>query len=247
MFVLQNNVLDESDDDRFKLGAVVESTEAKFEITLCQFPAEDGSHVLKWIYNADLFDEETISVLSNHFVSMLDVGTRSTSDASGSFADLCVSEAEALRIRGFEVGPVMPVPSSSCLHELITRSDGDHVAVVCDTDGEELSYAELQRRTDAVAARLQALGIVPDDIVASYFERNCNMIVSIIGAMKSGGAYVPIDPEYPQERCEFMAEDAGCKPVGLQIVAPATIKSYEDLFEKYTQENLRKLQNIFEG
>jgi len=96
------------------------------------------------------------------------------------------------------------------LFEEQVRKTPDNIAVVF--GDKEVSYRELNETSNRLAAYLrQNYGIKPDDLVGIKLERSEWMIVAILGVLKSGGAYVPIDPEYPQERIDFMIGDSGCK------------------------------------
>jgi len=86
------------------------------------------------------------------------------------------------------------------------RASPDSVAVVC---GEErLSYGELNVRANQMAHYLIARGVGPDVVVGVCLERSSDMIVAILGVLKAGGGYLPLDPTYPQERLRLMIEDA---------------------------------------
>lgn len=80
-------------------------------------------------------------------------------------------------------------------------------AAVC--AGESLSYAELERRCDALACHLRAMGAQRGKLVGIHLERSLDMLVSVIAVMKSGAAYVPLDPEFPAQRLAHMVADAG--------------------------------------
>jgi len=84
----------------------------------------------------------------------------------------------------------------------------DHIALVF--EGESLTYKALNEKVNALAHKLRALGVKPDDYVGIMTERSVQMIVGIYGIIKAGGAYVPIDPAYPEERIQYMLED--CQP-----------------------------------
>jgi amino acid adenylation domain-containing protein len=102
----------------------------------------------------------------------------------------------------------------SCLHALIeaqARRTPDAPAVVF--ENQRLTYAELDRRANALAHRLVAQGVGPDVTVGLKVERSLELIVGILGILKAGGAYVPIDPSFPAERVAFIAEDSGAKLV----------------------------------
>ena len=80
--------------------------------------------------------------------------------------------------------------------------------VAVEFEGATLSYGELDARANQLAHRLRALGVGPDDLVGIRLPRSEELLVALLGTMKSGGAYVPIDPTYPVERQQFMLADA---------------------------------------
>lgn len=99
--------------------------------------------------------------------------------------------------------------TSACLHELfeaqVARTP-EADAVAC--GDERLSYAELNNRADRLANRLRALGVGPEVLVAVMLERSTDLLVALLGVLKSGGAYVPLDSSNPRERLAFIIEDA---------------------------------------
>ena len=106
-----------------------------------------------------------------------------------------------------------------CLHERFEERVGlgsGRVAVVC--GGESLSFGELDRRANALALRLRGLGVGPDVVVGLRCERSVGVVVGVLGVLKAGGAYLPLDPAYPRERVEFMVADAG---VGVVVTESA--------------------------
>jgi amino acid adenylation domain-containing protein len=98
------------------------------------------------------------------------------------------------------------------LHQLFEAQaarSGAAVAVVF--EGEELTYAELDQRANQLAHYLRAHGIASDDIVGVLTERSVEMVVALLGVLKAGAAYLPLDPSYPPERLSFMLADAGLR------------------------------------
>ena len=87
----------------------------------------------------------------------------------------------------------------------------DEVAIICGSL--QITYAELNRRSNQLANLLRGLGIGPDILVGICLERSIDMVVALLGVLKAGGAYVPLDPHFPQERLRFMARDAAIKVV----------------------------------
>ena len=102
-----------------------------------------------------------------------------------------------------------PYPRDTCVHELFERwvdRRPDAVAVVV---GEQsLTYAELDVRANQLAHHLRTLGVGPDVLVGICVERSFEMVIGLLGILKAGGGYLPLDPGYPTERLAFMMEDA---------------------------------------
>ena len=78
-------------------------------------------------------------------------------------------------------------------------------AVIC--EDRQLTYGELNERSNQLAHRLRKLGVGPEVLVGICLERSLEMVVGILGVIKAGGAYVPLDPSYPQERLSFLLQD----------------------------------------
>src|SRR5579871_6821755 len=106
----------------------------------------------------------------------------------------------------------MPFPSDKCAHELFEQQAAvtpDSLAV--GYEQASLTYRQLNGQANQLAHHLRRLGVGPDSLVGISMERSLDVVVGIYGILKAGGAYVPLDPAYPQERLEFMLEDAKAK------------------------------------
>ena len=104
---------------------------------------------------------------------------------------------------------VRDYPRNPCLHELVemqAQRRGKAVAVVF--EGQELTYEELNRRSNQLAQYLRKRGVGPEVLVGLCVERSLDMIVGLLGILKAGGAYVPLDPAYPKDRIVYIMEDA---------------------------------------
>src|SRR6185369_1920759 len=86
-------------------------------------------------------------------------------------------------------------------------------AVALVHEAQQLTYAELNRRANQLAHYLRRLGVRPESLVALVMERSLEMVVGLLGVLKAGGAYLPVDPAYPQERVQFMLKDSGASVV----------------------------------
>ena len=114
--------------------------------------------------------------------------------------------------------------------ELFERSVGQHsarVAVVCGAD--ELTYAQLNAEANRLAAALLSRGVNPDDLVGIALDRSTDLVVALLAVLKTGAAYVPIDPGFPAERVRLMIEDANPKLVLTSGVPTAALAAAESI------------------
>src|SRR5436190_16048296 len=107
--------------------------------------------------------------------------------------------------------PSRPVfnPQHRTIHRIVeeqVKRRPEAVAVIC--DGIKLTYHELNERANQVAHHLQKVGVGPEKLVGVYMERTERTVVAILGILKAGGCYVPIDLVYPQDRVEFILKDS---------------------------------------
>jgi amino acid adenylation domain-containing protein len=163
-----------------------------------------------WIeHSSDLFDGTTVERLALHCSHLL---ASAAADPDRRLSDLpLLSEAERaeLLVQWNDTRLEVPGPEA-CIHELVqaqAERTPDRIAVV---DGEAaLTYRELEDRASRLAHRLLRLGVRPGDRVGICVERSLAMLCSLVGVLKAGAAYVPLDPAYPQARLEAMLEDSG--------------------------------------
>src|SRR6185436_16432049 len=100
-------------------------------------------------------------------------------------------------------------PTELCIHELVeaqVERTPEAIAVIC--GDEQLTYRELNQRSNRLAHYLRSLGVTPETRVGLLLERSLEMVIGVLAIMKSGGAYLPLDPAYPQQRLSFLLEDA---------------------------------------
>ena len=120
-----------------------------------------------------------------------------------------------------------PVPFSAGIHALIeaqVERTPDAIAVIC--GDESLSYRELNRRANRVARALQRLGVCADLPVGLCVERSVDGIVGLLGILKAGGGYVPLDPSFPDHRLRLMLDDAKVSIVVTQGHLRSHLHSY---------------------
>ncbi len=180
--------------------------QAQFEITLV---VEEAGGVLYgcWQYNADLFDESTIQYLNSLYAQVL---RQVAHDPELKISEInLLSNVEQTKILEDWNSTKEEYPSDQLLHDLVT----DQVALTPDkiavrSGGDTMTFNQIDRKADGLAQTLSKLGIKPDMPVALLSERTCDMVVGTLGILKSGGCYVPMDPEFPSYRLEQMLSNA---------------------------------------
>ena len=159
------------------------------------------------VYNTDLFDEATITRMMGHFKTLLE---GIVANPQARIANLpLLSEAERHQLLVEWNDTQADYPQKQCIHQLFeeqVEKTPDATAVIF--EGKQLTYRELNTRSNQLAHYLQKLGVASQVLVGICMERSVEMIVGCLSILKAGGAYVPLDPTYPSERLSFMLEDA---------------------------------------
>ena len=174
-----------------------------------------GKVTLECQYNTNLFDAETIRRRMAELATLLE---GIVADPDRSIATLPLLPVSEQNILAQWNQTEASYPQDICIHQLIEAQvdrTPDAIAVVFEDARSErlcqrqLTYQELDRRSNQLAHYLQTLGVCSEVLVGISLERTTEMLVAILGVLKAGGAYVPVDPAYPQERIAFMLQDAG--------------------------------------
>lgn len=161
-------------------------------------------------YNTSLFRGDTASRLTENFLVLLESALAAPTRPVAQL-DL-ISARERAQLKSFNETAVSY--SFCAIHERIAKmaqAHRDSTALVFGTD--TLTYGELEQRATTLAKRLVRCGVGPNRLVAVYMERSPDMVIALYGVLKSGGAYVPIDPDYPEARIAFMLKDAAAPVV----------------------------------
>lgn len=158
-------------------------------------------------YNVALFDRATIERLAGQFQHLLE---SIVSNPQARISQLQIlSDSERLHLLDqWNASPAAPAVTA-CLHELfeeqVRRASEDRVAVVF--EGESLTYGQLNRRANQLAHRLLSLGVGPGTLVGLWLDRSLDLVIGILGILKAGAGYVPLDLANPSERIAFVIED----------------------------------------
>jgi amino acid adenylation domain-containing protein len=207
MFVLQNTTAFEVDLPQVSIRSVsVESTTAKFDLTLAMQQKAEGLRGC-FEYSTNLYDAATIERMAGHFQSLLE---GIVLDPDKRLSELPIlTEVERRQLLSETSVQAQDYAVEECLHELFEEQvERTPNAIAVSYEAEQLTYNELNRRANQLARYLRKLGVGPEMLVGICVERSIEMVVGLLGILKSGAAYVPFDSSYPLERLSFMLEDA---------------------------------------
>jgi amino acid adenylation domain-containing protein len=218
MLVLQNTPFEDDAMSRLTgLEMIVEKAEsdtAKFDLLLNL--SEQGEELVGWVeYSTDIFEAATIKRMIAHFEMLLQSILSEPELPISAVRLLTAGEERQLLVEWNNTE--QEFAGERCLHQLfevqVERTPAN-VAIVFEQ--EQVTYEEINRRSNQLAHHLRTLGVEPDVCVGIYVERSIEMVVGLLGILKAGGAYVPLDPSYPPERLAFMARDAGIRVMLVQ-------------------------------
>ncbi|GFE83414.1 hypothetical protein GCM10011487_54140 [Steroidobacter agaridevorans] len=184
---------------------------SKFDLSLYMHPTPEGWEGV-FEYATDLFDVSTVERLAGYWINLLERIANNPNSLVWRIPLLSDAERhQALRVWNSSDRDRDAAPLARChVHELLERQAAKtpHAIAVLYEDS-ALSYARLNRRANQLAHYLRTLNVSPEQRVAVCMHRSFDLIVALIGILKTGGAYVPLDPSYPAERLTFMICDSG--------------------------------------
>ena len=207
MFVLQHLSPEEAQLTELELKVIEEQGQvAKFDLTLSVTETAQGL-IGSIEYSTDLFQPETIRRMAGHYESLLQ-GIVSNAERRLSELPLLTEDEQQALWAWNETGS--DYERDTCVHEIFERqaeARPEAVAVVC--DGAEWTYREVNQRANRLAHYLRKRGARREEVVGVMLERGVGMVVSLLGVLKAGGAYLPLDPAHPQDRLTYLLQDAG--------------------------------------
>ncbi|MBE5228805.1 MAG: amino acid adenylation domain-containing protein [Microcystis aeruginosa PMC 728.11] len=178
---------------------------AQFDLTLAMQETAEGL-VGSFDYNCALFNQDTIERMITHFQTLLEGIAVNPEQSIELLPILPLSEQKLLA--QWNQTNIAEHPKV-CIHELfehqVLKSPN---AIAIEWENEKVTYQDLNHRANQLAHYLQSLGVDSEVLVGIYLERSLLVIVGLLAVLKAGGAYIPLDPDYPQQRLTYMAEDA---------------------------------------
>ncbi len=201
--------------------SIVENT--NYDLTIGVLLDDDIE--INYYFNKLLFEKASIERLSQHFINIIE---KILSDFSRRVSDIeLLSEVEKHMILFDLNNTAVKYPKDKTIHRLFeeqTRKSPNNISLIF--ADQELTYRELNQRANHLAHMLQSKGVQPQGILGLMVKRSPQLIMGILAILKSGGVYLPIDPDFPKERIEFVLADS----------ATTILVTMQDLSNKITFE-----------
>jgi len=180
------------------------ATTADLSLELMESSSTVGGY---FVYRLGLWEKATIERMVGHFVMLLEGVAADADRRVGEIPLLTDAERQQLLVEWNDTA--VAYPHDRCVHELFEQQaerTPHAVAVVCEE--QKLTYRELNGRANQLAHHLRSLGVGPETLVGLCLKRSPELVISILGVLKAGGAYAPLDAAYPHRRLQFMLADA---------------------------------------
>src|SRR5215213_4276938 len=184
---------------------------SKFDLTV---DLVESSRGLKgWLeYSTDLFDDVTIQRLSERFQILLKAAVAAPDTPIAALPLLSPVEENQLIVGLNQTAEVFP--HAPCLHQIFEAQVAQTpAAIAVRFEGQELTYAELNRRANQLAHRLLKLSVGAEVLVAICMEPSLDLPISLLAVLKTGAAYIALDPAYPRKRLSLILEETGAPVV----------------------------------
>src|SRR5690242_3602716 len=206
MFASQNTPEEDLELPRLRVSPLnLGVTSALFDLTLNILETDEQTYG-SLQSNTDLFDAETIRRLCGNFVTLLEHVAAHPDQKLAQLPLLTETERQRLVFEWNQTD--RDYASGKCLHQLFeARVERSPDAPAVSDEKKALTYAELNARANQLAHQLRDSGVGPDTRVVLLAERSTEMIVGLLGILKAGAAFVPVDPQQPFERLSFMLAD----------------------------------------
>ncbi|HEU4628277.1 MAG TPA: amino acid adenylation domain-containing protein, partial [Gemmatimonadaceae bacterium] len=208
-------------DEPFELRPTTSKFDLTFDLRECA-DGDGGDGVMGQVeYSTELFEAATIDQLAGHYQTLLDAGSRAPDAPLADVPLLSPAERHQLLVAWNATDTAYP--RTAAIHHRFTAQAARTPGAVAVVQGErQLTYGELERRANQLAHHLRGLGVGPEALVGVCLERSPELVVVLLGVLKAGAAYLPLDPAYPAERLAFMLADAGARVVVTQERLAAT-------------------------
>jgi amino acid adenylation domain-containing protein/FkbM family methyltransferase len=220
---IQEGVPNEMKDVKIRPCQLSKYAIAKFDLSFRFTYQDNGGIQLNLEYNSDLFDSDRIEYMGKHFIQLLDNLLQTPEKSINSHQMLSLSELKRITEEYNNTEAVYPA-DETIVSLFETQVAQTPHALAFQFEDVRLNYQELNELSNRLANYLRTtFSIHPNDRIALKMERSERMMIALLGILKAGAAYVPIDPTYPQERIEYMLSDANVKCLLLNDPSDSTL------------------------
>ncbi|GAA3932937.1 amino acid adenylation domain-containing protein [Chitinophaga oryziterrae] len=203
------------------------SSVVKMDLNFDFAESEDGIY-LRLEFNKDVYDRQMMRQLLRHYNHILEAAANTPDTALCDLNYLPDTDRQQLLQLFNETAAIIPIEKTMVdLFREHAKKTGDAIAVI--SDDKTITFAELDKRSDSMAAYLLQKGLHAEMLVPVCLNRCVDMLVAILGVLKAGGAYVPVDPDYPADRVEYMLKDSGATIVLSNAVSASHIPEQFDV------------------
>jgi amino acid adenylation domain-containing protein len=193
-----------------------------YPLTIVVDPGEQVQ--LQAVYHPSRFDAAAIERLLGHLAYVLEQMIENVEAPVASLQILTPGEAQTLLLDWSAAEPMIDIePINRWFEKQVARTPN---AIAVEHSDRRLTYAELNARANQLAHHLSSLGVGPENLVGICVERSIEMLVAVMATLKAGGAYLPLDPTYPEARLDFMLRDSDAKVVISQERLLAVVPNY---------------------
>jgi len=163
--------------------------------------------VLRVEYDTDRFEEQAIDRMLGHLQNLFENIVDHPRESPGRIAMLAPEEREQLLVTWN--APQGSYPTDRCFHELFaSQAMQTPDAIAVSFEGRDHTYRALSEAANRLARHLRERGAMPGDLIGIYLERGADLMTAMLAVLANGSAFLPLDPDYPEERLAFMIEDA---------------------------------------
>ena len=240
MFSLQKDFNSKFEIEGLSLQPLeLENKSSKFDLTLDGYQTEDGLY-FTFEYSTHLFKKKTMERMAEHFLNILNgLATR----PGQPLAELeIISPVEKWRVLEEFNSKTLQYPTDKTFVQVFEQNiDNWRDKVAVSYHNQQITYDDLNKKANQLAYQLRERGVGREKIIGLMMERSPEMIIGIMGIMKAGAAYLPLDPEYPQDRLEYMLADSDTE---LLLTGSS---SYQKASQVYQGQILEIDDDIFYG
>jgi amino acid adenylation domain-containing protein/non-ribosomal peptide synthase protein (TIGR01720 family) len=237
LFMLQNNeaVSEVSLGDAPVAEVATTHTTAKFDLTL-NATETNGEILIQIEYATALFAEATITRMAKHFMLLTEAIAANTAQTISALPMIQEAEKQVL-LEDFNQTEIAYASEKTVIDFFKAQVAKTPDATAICFEDQKLSYKELDEKSDALAQYLLSLGLAREELIPLCVDRSLEMMIAILGIQKAGAAYVPVDPNYPQDRIDFMLQDVKATKV-------VTTSNYATIFSASAEVSQIHVDNL---